>query len=75
MTTPFERRVKRLRKHVLQNKEGCIDDISEDKEPTNTIAFDDITKDKIIEILTEKGIKHNPKDKKEDLYELLEKGE
>lgn len=75
MITPFERRVKRLRKHVLQNKEDCIDDISEDKEPTNTIAFDDITKDKIIEILTEKGIKHNPKDKKEDLYELLEKGE
>jgi len=48
---------------------------NEDNEGANTIGIDDIKKDKIIEILTEKGIKHNPKDKKEILYNLMVKGD
>jgi len=48
---------------------------SEDDESTNIIGIDDITKPEIIEILREKGIEHNPKDKKEVLYELMIKGE
>lgn len=75
MSTAFERRVKRLREHVLQNNEGSTDDLNEDKEPTNAIDIDDITKDEIVEILTGKGIEHNPRDKKEVLYELLVEGE
>ena len=36
-----------------------------EKEDTNTIGIDDITKPEIIEILTQKGIEHNPRDKRE----------
>ncbi|MCF6464197.1 hypothetical protein [Clostridium sp. Cult1] len=46
-----------------------------EKEDANTIGIDDITKAEIIEILTQKGIEHNPRDKKEVLYELMIKGE
>lgn len=49
--------------------------VSEDREGINTIGIDDITKDKIIEILNEKGIKHNPKDRKEVLYKLMVDGD
>ena len=41
------------------------------KEVTNVIAYDDITKSQITDILSQKGIEHNPRDKKEDLYNLL----
>lgn len=37
----------------------------------NTIVFEDVTKAQISLILSEKGIEHNPRDKKEDLYNLL----
>lgn len=49
--------------------------VSEDKEGTNAIGIDDITKAEIIEILNEKGIEHNPRDKKEILYDLMIEGE
>lgn len=96
MATPFERRVKRLREHVLKNEKvetyvnvntenETIHKIeendlaeqptNEDKEDTNTTGIDDIKKDEIIEILTQKGIEHNPRDRKEVLYELMIKGE
>ena len=37
--------------------------------------YDNITKPEIIEILTEKGIEHNPRDKKEVLYNLMIEGD
>lgn len=48
---------------------------SEEEEVTNAIGIDSITKPEIIGILTEKGIEHNPRDKKEVLYDLLRKGD
>lgn len=45
--------------------------ISEAKEATNVIVYDDITKSQIVDILSQKGIEHNHRDKKEDLYNLL----
>lgn len=48
---------------------------NEDNKDTNTIDIDDITKPEIIEMLTQKGIDHNSRDRKEILYELLIKGE
>lgn len=48
---------------------------TEDEEGINTIGIDNITKAEIIEILTQKGIDHNPRDKKEILYNLMVKGD
>lgn len=48
---------------------------NEDKEGINTIGIDNITKAEIIEILTQKGIDHNPRDKKEILYNLMVQGD
>lgn len=45
--------------------------ISEAKEATNVIVYDDITKSQMVDILSQKGIEHNHRDKKEDLYNLL----
>lgn len=45
--------------------------INKDEEDANTIGIDNITKANIIEILTQKGIEHNPRDKKEVLYDLM----
>ena len=42
-----------------------------EKVDTNKLDYDGITKDEIIEKLKEKGIEHNPKDKKEVLFDLL----
>ena len=42
---------------------------------SSTIDIDDITKAEIVEILTEKGIDHNPRDKKEVLYNLMVRGD
>lgn len=76
----YQRRVLRLRKHVLnkKTKEIIADSNGEtqylqggNKDINNIIAYDDITKPDIIVMLTEKGIEHNPGDKKEDLYDLL----
>ena len=65
MPTAFDRRVKRLREHVLAHevKAEASEDFIED--------YNDITKDEIISKLEERGIDHNPKDKKEVLYSLL----
>ncbi len=48
---------------------------NEDEEGINTIGIDNITKAEIIEILTQKGIDHNPRDKKEILYNLMVQGD
>ena len=53
------------------SKQPTIEEIKDD----NTIDIDDITKPEIIEILTEKGIEHNPRDKKEVLYNLMIEGD
>ena len=42
-----------------------------EKVDTHKLDYDGITKDEIIERLKEKGIEHNPKDKKEVLFDLL----
>ena len=75
----YQKRVLRLREHVLkqQSKKNDFTEqpTSEDNRGANTIGIDDITKPEIIEILREKGIEYNPRDKKEVLYELMTKGE
>lgn len=75
----YQKRVLRLREHVLkqQSKKNDLTEqpTIEDNEDTNIIDIDGITKPEIIEILTQKGIEHNPRDRKEVLYELLIKGE
>ncbi len=52
-----------------------VDDLSEDKELNNEIDYDDLTKPEIVEILKERSIEHNPRDKKENLVGLLERSE
>ena len=47
------------------------DDLSEENTLTNVIDYDALTKPEIVEILKERGIEHNPRDKKENLVELL----
>lgn len=39
------------------------------------VDIEDMSKDKIIEILEQKGIDHNPRDKKEVLYNLMIEGD
>ncbi len=84
----FQRRRRELAKQKKLEEQSKIEEIekqdkndlteqptNEDNEDTNIIDIDDIKKDKIIEILTQKGIEHNPRDRKEILYELMIKGE
>ena len=75
----YQKRVLRLREHVLKQQSKKNDLIEQptikDNEDINIIDIDDITKPEIIEILTQKGIEHNPRDRKEILYELMIKGE
>jgi hypothetical protein len=52
-----------------------ISPTSEDKDEDDVIDMSNITKAEIIEILTEKGIEHNPRDKKEILYNLMIEGD
>lgn len=47
----------------------------EENTSPDVIPYDEITRDGISEILTERGIEHNPKGKKEDLYSLLVEGD
>lgn len=65
--------------HLLSYLEKEIDKVDEDKEieeeVENIKSFDEITKDEIIERLKEKEIDHNPRDKKEILYNLLIEGD
>ena len=75
----YQKRVLRLREHVLKQQSKKNDLIEQptikDNEDINIIDIDDITKPEIIEILTQKGIDHNPRDKKEILFDLLVEGE
>ncbi len=75
----YQKRVLKLREHVLRKQSKKNDLIEQptikDNEGANIIDIDDITKPEIIEILTQKGIEHNPRDRKEILYELMIKGE
>lgn len=48
---------------------------SEEKRKDDVLGINDYTKAEIIEILTEKGIEHSPRDKKEILYSLMIKGD
>lgn len=58
--TSFERRVKKLREHVLKNE---------------TKTFDDMKVSDLKALLDEKGIEYDSKAKKEDLINLLEGAE
>lgn len=49
--------------------------LSKDNKDINTIAYDDLKKPDIVDILAEKGIDHNPRDKKDVLYKLMIEGE
>lgn len=55
------------------------DNPTKETETEESIVFkvdiEDISKDKIIEILEQKGIDHNPRDKKEVLYNLMIEGD
>lgn len=84
----FQRRRRELAKQKKLEEQSKVEEIekqdendlteqptTEDNEDTNIIDIDNITKPEIIEMLTQKGIEHNPRDKKEVLYELMIKGE
>lgn len=64
MSTGFERRVKRLREHVLRHNK-------QSEYTKETLSIDDLKKDDIIKMLEEQEIEHNPSDKKEVLFDLL----
>ncbi len=54
------------------NKNGLLnDDLSGENTPSNVIDYEELTKAEIVDILKEKGIEFNSRDKKEDLIELL----
>lgn len=70
-----QERVLRLRKHVL-SKEEEKSKLTErpskhDSSTANAIVFDDVTKSDISQLLGDKGIEHNPRDTKRELYQLL----
>lgn len=71
----YQKRVLRLRNHVQShsknNNEDTQEPTKEVKEVANVIAFDDITKTEISEILAGKDIEHNSRDTKQALYDLL----
>jgi len=75
MSTAYERRVRRLREHVLANERKRKEELKKVLEPVEEVeeelSIDYLTKDEIIEKLREKGIDHNPRDKKETLFKLL----
>lgn len=62
----FQRRRRELARHKELEEKAKLEKVD-----TNKLDYDGITKDEIIEKLKEKGIEHNPKDKKEVLYDLL----
>jgi len=49
--------------------------VEENKEPIDVLGIEDYTKAQIVEILSQRGIKHNTKDRKDILYDLLVAGE
>lgn len=60
----------RRRRELAKRKE-----LEKDKNSIEELSIEDMTKDEIIEDLKEKDIEHNPKDKKEVLFDLLVRGE
>lgn len=66
MSTAYERRVRRLREHVLIHTKPKEEVINKPK-----LSIDDMTKEEIINKLEGKGIEYNPRDKKEVLFNLL----
>ena len=56
-------------------EQAHISPTSEEKRKDDVLEINDYTKAEIIEILTEKGIEHNPRDKKEILYNLRIEGD
>lgn len=67
MATPFERRVKRLREHVMShNKQGPTD---EEK------SIEEMTVEELKDVAKERGLEGYSKLKREDLIDLLTEGE
>lgn len=62
--TGFQRRRRQLAKRKALEEQ-------KKQEEVKKLSIDDLTKDEIIAKLKEKGIEHNPRDKKEDLFKLL----
>ncbi|MGB3925766.1 MAG: hypothetical protein WBL14_05285 [Caldicoprobacterales bacterium] len=64
--TGFQRRRRELaKKKALEEQKK--------QEQMKKLSIDDLTKDEIIAKLKEKGIDHNPRDKKDELIELLKR--
>lgn len=59
----------------LEREIDKTDEVDAIEEIEEIKPYKEITKGEIIEILTEKGIEHNPRDKKEILYSLMIKGD
>lgn len=53
------------------NNEGTEQPKTGDKGTNNPTAYDDITKSDISQLLDGKGIEHNSRDTKQELYDLL----
>lgn len=49
--------------------------VEDSKEPIDILGIEDYTKAQIAEILSLRGIEHNPRDRKDILYDLLVAGE
>lgn len=62
--TGFQRRRRQLAKRKALEEQ-------KKQEEVKKLSIDDLTKDEIIAKLKEKGIEHNPRDKKEILFKLL----
>lgn len=60
----YEERVRRLRERVLNNEEKKVHD---------NINFEQLTKDKIKEMLDQKGVDYKASDSKDQLLKLLRK--
>lgn len=60
----YEERVRRLRERVLNNEEKKVHD---------NINFEQLTKDKIKEMLNQKGVDYKASDSKDQLLKLLRK--
>jgi len=49
--------------------------VEDNKESIDVLGIEDYTKAQIVEILSQRGIEHNPRDRKDILYGLLVAGE
>lgn len=69
MSTAFERRVERLREHVLSHNNGKKESTGDEK------SLEDLKVEELKELAKEKGIEGYSKLKKEELIVLLVEGE